>query len=159
MDNILNFNWKYIASILGSSHSSIIGFISYEWIKQDPSAFFVLDAAPSPVTGGSRTGQVNSDLVLMQTIAEKREPKIIVEVETNQKEWETKQKNLLKYLESDKYKSSKGLLVITKIRGNEKNRETDYASEQQEKILVKIKNEIIELLRCNTLNVKGCIFA
>lgn len=109
-DTLKNFDWRTLRSIYGSSHSSIIGFISYEWVKLDPLEHKVLDGPPSPNVGGGRKGQINSDLLLL----EDESPKVIVEVETVN--WLQKIDNLNKYLKTDDYKDAKGLLVLTTVK-------------------------------------------
>ncbi|MDI3481510.1 MAG: hypothetical protein PWQ97_1165, partial [Tepidanaerobacteraceae bacterium] len=47
IENIIRmFNWGIITRMYGSSHNSVIGFLSSEWIKQS-SDHSVLDGAPS----------------------------------------------------------------------------------------------------------------
>ena len=42
------FNWDIITRMYGSSHNSVIGFLSSEWIKKS-SDHSVLDGAPNPL--------------------------------------------------------------------------------------------------------------
>lgn len=78
IENIIKeFNWDIITSMYGNSHSSIIGFLSSEWIKKS-SDHSVLDGAPSPFVGKGRKGQKNADILLCKG----DKPFIVVEVET-----------------------------------------------------------------------------
>ncbi len=78
IENIIKeFNWDIITSMYGNSHSSIIGFLSSEWIKKS-SDHSVLDGAPSPFVGKGRKGQKNADIPLCKG----DKPFIVVEVET-----------------------------------------------------------------------------
>lgn len=111
-----DFNWEYLTRIYGSSHSSIIGFISHEWLRLNTIKkidAYVLDGAPSPIKG-KRTGQVNADLVLLMD----GKPKIIVEVETEN--LAKKAENLLDYFGVMNYENIAGLLVATKIKWDDK---------------------------------------
>lgn len=52
IENIIKmFDWDIITRMYGSSHSSVIGFLSSEWIKKS-SDHSVLDGAPSPFEQG-----------------------------------------------------------------------------------------------------------
>ncbi|MCF6466610.1 MULTISPECIES: hypothetical protein [Eubacteriales] len=63
IENIIKeFNWDIITSMYGNSHSSIIGFLSSEWIKKS-SDHSVLDGTPSPFVGKGRKGQKNADIL------------------------------------------------------------------------------------------------
>ena len=105
-------DWSLMRWMYGSAHSSIIGLISAEWIKQTKENS-VLDVAPSPVTGKGRSGQKNADLLLCK----KNRPFIVVEVETSVDTYTDKIESLLKYLRNTRdYKGIQaGLLVMTNM--------------------------------------------
>ncbi|MEZ0536615.1 hypothetical protein ACAG39_05100 [Caldicellulosiruptoraceae bacterium PP1] len=64
IENIIKiFNWDVITRMYGSSHSSIIGFLSSEWIKNSQE-HSILDGAPSPFVGKGIKGQKNADILL-----------------------------------------------------------------------------------------------
>jgi len=92
-DLINKFDWSKLNKIYGCAHSSIIGFLSYEWLSlaEDNS---VLDGAPSPIIkGGGRTGQKNADLLLCKN----NFPLIPVEVETQVEKYNFKLETLFDY--------------------------------------------------------------
>lgn len=74
---IKRFKWQKLNKIYGCAHSSIIGFIAYEWLNISNSNT-ILDGAPSPITGNGRRYQQNSDLLLCKD----KKPFIPIEVET-----------------------------------------------------------------------------
>ena len=104
------FRWNTLKNMYGSAHSSIIGFISSGWIKQDPS-HYVLDGAPSPKTGGIRKGQVNADILLFREDV----PFAVVEVETTIEKYRDKINTIFKYLNNvhDFPGIKFGLLIMT----------------------------------------------
>jgi len=86
------FEWSHMNRIYGCAHSSIIGFITYEWLKLS-STNSVIDGAPSPNIGSGRTGQTNADLLLCRD----KKPYIPVEVETNVIKYSEKLESLYAY--------------------------------------------------------------
>ena len=91
------FNWGIITRMYGSSHSSVIGFLSSEWIKKS-SDHSVLDGAPSPFVGKGRKGQKNADILLCKG----DKPFIVVEVETTVVKYLEKIDSIAAYLENTK---------------------------------------------------------
>jgi len=89
---IKRFEWSHLNKIYGCAHSSIIGFITYEWLKLSQNNN-VIDGAPSPNIGKGRTGQTNADLLLCSN----ERPYIPVEVETNVIKYPEKLKSLFDY--------------------------------------------------------------
>jgi hypothetical protein len=89
---IKRFDWSQLNRIYGCAHSSIIGFITYEWLKFSERNS-VIDGAPSPNIGSGRTGQTNADLLLCSH----EKPYIPVEVETNVIKYPEKLKSLFDY--------------------------------------------------------------
>jgi hypothetical protein len=89
---IKKFQWSHLNRIYGCAHSSIIGFITYEWLKISFENS-VIDGAPSPSIGSGRTGQTNADLLLCSNAR----PYIPVEVETNVLKYPEKLKSLFNY--------------------------------------------------------------
>lgn len=71
------FNWHVVTRMYGSSHSSNIGFLSSDWLRNSKE-HSILDGAPSPLIGKGRTGQKNSDILLCKG----DKPYVVVEVET-----------------------------------------------------------------------------
>ena len=91
------FYWGIITRMYGSSHSSVIGFLSSEWIKKS-SDHSVLDGAPSPFVGKGRKGQKNADILLCKG----DKPFIVVEVETTVVKYLEKIDSIAAYLENTK---------------------------------------------------------
>lgn len=150
LEKLIEFNWEYLSSVYGSSHSSIIGFISYEWLKSNPTSNQVMDVPPGVMAEGNR--RVHADLVLFESGV----PKIIVEVETAK--WEDKVKTIAHYLNSEKYSSAKGLLILTTVRSRFNNGEIAYNGKKSTGTLIELKDEItksqkdislVEILRYN----------
>jgi hypothetical protein len=110
------FKWNNLCNMYGSSHCSIIGFISAGWIDQSLHNT-VMDGAPSPIRGRGRNGQKNADSILFK----QKKPYIVVEVES----WNYRNKidTIQKYMKNKKYFSSVafGLLVMTNVYGLRKN--------------------------------------
>jgi hypothetical protein len=107
------FRWKTLKKLYGSAHSSIIGFISTEWINSSFDDNSVLDGAPSPKIGKGRKKQTNADLLLCQQDI----PLIPVEIETTTDNYEKKLQSLSSYFDEEEYKGIQfGLLVITNLR-------------------------------------------
>ncbi len=175
-DLIKKFDWNKLNKIYGCAHSSIIGFLSYEWLSLSKENS-VLDGAPSPITGiaGGRKGQKNSDLLLCKN----SEPFIPVEVETQVTKYETKLDSLNDYIE--KFNSIEfGLLYMTNLtNGNKKykhnwdnikekiyreNNCIALVSAEKEKINFENQNEWSKLLKRNDysqweiVNIDCCIF-
>jgi len=102
---------------VGCAHSSIIGFISTQWLKQSAD-HSILDGAPSPEIGKGRRGQKNSDILLCSN----EKPIIVVEVETSVSSYEKKLKTIYKYLNnSDSFKGLEfGLLFMSNLCSGER---------------------------------------
>lgn len=119
IENLLkNFRWETLSKMYGCAHSSIIGFISTEWIRFSPENS-ILDGAPSPKIGGSRKGQTNADILLCKG----DRPYIAVEVETNISKYDKKLDSLFTYLnnKNDFDGIEFGLLFMTNLcAGNTK---------------------------------------
>lgn len=98
----------------GSAHSSIIGFISSEWIKQSQYKYnMVLDGVPSSKKKGKR-GRKHADILLFK----KKKPYVVVEVESGASEYCKKIDSIQKYLTIKKFKGLEfGLLVMTNVYG------------------------------------------
>lgn len=110
------FNWGIITRMYGSSHSSVIGFLSSEWIKKS-SDQSVLDGAPSPFVGKGRKGQKNADILLCKG----DKPFIGVEVETTVVKYLEKIDSIAAYLENTKNYDgiAFGLLVMLNYKNGE----------------------------------------
>ena len=91
------FNWGIITRMYGSSHNSVIGFLSSEWIKKS-SDHSVLDGAPSPFVGKGRKGQKNADILLCKG----DKPFIVVEVETTVVKYLEKIDSIAAYMDNTK---------------------------------------------------------
>ncbi len=103
------FDWGKLNRIYGCAHSSIIGFLAYEWLS-DSESNSLLDGAPSPIIGNGRAGQQNSDLLLCKN----QKPYIPVEVETGVLKYEKKLECLFLYQEN--FKSIEfGLLYMSNV--------------------------------------------
>lgn len=96
----------------GSANSSIIGFISTDWINQSKDNS-ILDGAPSPIIGKGRSGQKNADLLLCK----RDKPLIVVEVESGVSKYEEKIDSILKYLNNreDFDGIEFGLLIMSNV--------------------------------------------
>jgi len=95
--------------IYGCAHSSVIGFIAYEWLNLSEQNT-VLDGAPSPIVGNGRIGQQYSDLLLCKN----QEPYIPFQVELVVAKYHLKLKALYAYFDS--FKSTEyGLLFLTNL--------------------------------------------
>jgi len=107
------FRWNTLQSMYGCAHSSIIGFISTEWINLSPEEHSVLDGAPSPKRGKGRRGQKNADILLCKG----DNPLIPVEVETSVSKYEEKLQSLFDYLNNttDFNGAEFGLLFMTNL--------------------------------------------
>jgi hypothetical protein len=98
IENIIKeFDWDIITKMYGSSHSSVIGFLSSEWIKKS-SDHSVLDGAPSPFVGKGRKGQKNADILLCKG----DKPFIVVEVETTVVKYLEKIDSIAAYMDNTK---------------------------------------------------------
>ena len=108
------FRWETLQRIYGCGHSSIIGFISTEWINLSPENS-ILDGAPSANTGKGRTGQKNADLILCKVDS----PLIAVEVETLVDKYDEKLDSLFEYMnnKNDFNGIEFGLLFMTNLYG------------------------------------------
>ncbi len=108
-----SFRWITLQRMYGCAHSSIIGFISTEWINASPDNS-ILDGAPSPEIGKGRRGQTNADILLCKG----DKPLIPVEVETNVANYCKKLESLFSYLENNNNFSrftEFGLLFMTNL--------------------------------------------
>lgn len=107
-----SFSWKTLSCMYGSAHSSIIGFISSEWINQSQYNM-VLDGAPSSKKKG-RHGRKHADILLFK----KKKPYVVVEVESGASEYCKKIDSIQKYLTIKKFDGLEfGLLVMTNVYG------------------------------------------
>jgi len=114
------FRWGTLQRVYGCAHSSIIGFISTEWICLSPENS-ILDGAPSPLIGKGRKGQTNADILLCKG----DRPFIAVDVETNVSKYGEKLTSLFTYLNNkDDFDGIEfGLLFMTNLcNGNTKYR-------------------------------------
>lgn len=112
------FRWGTLQRMYGCAHSSIIGFISTEWICLSPKNS-ILDGAPSPKIGKGRKGQTNADILLCKG----DKPFIPVDVETNVSKYDEKLRSLFDYLNNKNNFSGIefGLLFMTNLcAGNTK---------------------------------------
>lgn len=134
---IKSCNWSILSSVFGSSHSSIIGFISAEWIRTYPEGI-VMDGEPSPFVGEGRMGQVNSDLLLIRS----DNIKAVVEVETTR--WREKVESLALYLNDPKYAGAEGLLVLTTVKGVVNSNERPEISSAHAARINETKSKILE---------------
>jgi hypothetical protein len=117
IENIIKeFDWGIITKMYGSSHSSVIGFLSSEWIKKS-SDHSVLDGAPSPFVGKGRKGQKNADILLCKG----DKPFIVVEVETLVSKYLEKIDSIVSYIgNTEDYDGiSFGLLVMLNYTNGE----------------------------------------
>jgi len=103
------FKWDVLRFMFGCTHNSIIGFFSTMWISQSDHNS-VLDGAPSPIIGKSRTGQKNADVLLCKG----DKPCIVVEVETSVNKYQDKLKSVQDYLKNISGLEF-GLLVMTNL--------------------------------------------
>ncbi len=152
------FRWATLGKMYGCAHSSIIGFISTEWINLSGNNS-ILDGAPSPYTGQGRTGQRNADIILCQ--ADK--PLIVVEVETQVGKYREKLSSIYDYLENDKEFNGIGfglMIMINLCSGDRKykhswdeikkevrNKNYPIALVSLEKERVSLGNSILDKLR------------
>jgi len=81
----------------GNSHSSIIGFLSSQWISMSTD-HSVLDGAPSPIVGKGRKGQKNADILLCKG----DKPYIVVEIESVVTKYMGKIDSVAEYMENKK---------------------------------------------------------
>lgn len=96
-DIIKTFNWYIITRMYGNSHSSIIGFLSSQWISMSTD-HSVLDGAPSSIVGKGRKGQKNADILLCKG----DKPYIVVEVESVVSKYMEKIDSVAEYMENKK---------------------------------------------------------
>lgn len=95
-DLLKKFRWGTLQKMYGCAHSSIIGFISTEWINFSRENS-IIDGAPSPETGKGRKGQTNADILLCKGDG----PFIPVEGETNVSKYHEKLSTLFTYLDNN----------------------------------------------------------
>jgi len=93
---IKKFEWGFLHNMYGHAHSSIIGFISTQWISLDPNVNSLFDGVPSTVIGKGRIGQKNSDILLCR----EDKPYMPVEVETLVEKYEDKLGTLFDYIDN-----------------------------------------------------------
>lgn len=108
LEIIKEFKWENLNKMYGNAHSSIIGFISSEWIQACKSkTHSIFDGAPGARYLESRR---HSDLLLCKD----EKPCVVVEVETSIHKYEDKIATLQAYLkEKEKFEGLKyGLLVM-----------------------------------------------
>jgi len=134
---IRNFEWETMKNMYGCAHSSIIGFISSQWLRSSPNRS-ILDGAPSPKIGEGRRGQRNSDILLCLN----DKPVVVVEVETNVKSYENKLETLYEYIKNDnEFKGLDiGLLFMNNLCSGERKYKHNW-------------DEIKELVRKNHRNI------
>lgn len=110
------YRWSLLNRMYGCAHSSIIGFISTEWISQSKD-YSIIDGAPSPIIGKKRIGQKNADVLLCK----RKAPFIVVEVETNVVKYHAKIDTITEYLHNDKqFKGIEaGILFMTNLTKGE----------------------------------------
>ena len=126
------FRWEILQRMYGCAHSSIIGFISSEWINQCE-CNSVLDGAPCPIIGQGRTGQKHADILLCKD----NKPFIVVEVETGIGKYEEKLDSILSYLHNGKdfIGLEFGLLIMSNfVAGNLKYRHNWESKEIKTKV-------------------------
>jgi len=118
VNQIKEFKWNTLQRMYGSAHSSIIGFISTEWINKSKENS-ILDGPPSPLIGKGWKGQKHADILLCK----KDKPFIVVEVETEVKNYSKKIDSIIQYLGNNEvFNGLKfGLLFMSNLRNhNEK---------------------------------------
>ncbi len=149
------FRWSTLGKMYGCAHSSIIGFISTEWINFSENGS-ILDGAPSPKTGQGRTGQKNADIILCQ--ADK--PFIVVEVETQVRKYKDKLNSIYAYLENNKEFNGIrfGLMVMInlctgdrKYKHNWDEIKTEVRNRKYPIVLISLEKEKV-FLGCSTLD-------
>lgn len=91
---IEKFDWKILSKIYGSGHSSIIGFIASEWIKINSNTNSVLDGPTCVEIKKSTNVRRCADIVLCKD----QKPLIVVEVETDERNYNSKIKTLKLYI-------------------------------------------------------------
>lgn len=136
-DLLKKFRWGTLQRMYGCAHSSIIGFISTEWISLSPWNS-ILDGAPSPIIGRGRKGQTNADILLCKG----DKPFIPVDVETNVSKYDEKLSSLFAYLNNKNNFNGVefGLLFMTNLC----NGDTKYKHNWE-----KIKHRVIENKKTN----------
>ena len=138
-----SFRWSTLQMMYGSAHSSIIGFISTEWINlsKDNS---ILDGAPSSIIGEVDQTKRIADLLLCKG----NKPLIVVEVESGVSKYSKKIKSILDYLKNtDDFDGLQwGLMVMSNVYGAPK-KDMRYKHNWDEiKKKVKAKNDAIALV-------------
>jgi len=147
IDLLKTFRWSTLERMYGCAHSSIIGFISTEWINQSEHNS-ILDGAPAPSIGKGRSGQKNADIILCKG----DRPFIAVEVETLVDKYSEKVESLSAYLDNTKDFNGIefGLLFMTNLtKGDMKYRHCWDTI----KMKIKEKNETIALISINKMKV------
>jgi len=127
----------------GSAHSSIIGFISTEWINlsKDNS---ILDGAPSSIIGEVDQTKRIADLLLCKG----NKPLIVVEVESGVSKYSKKIKSILDYFKNTKDFDGLqwGLMVMSNVyysasEKDEKDENYVHCKHNWEEIKKKVKEE------------------
>jgi len=152
------FRWNTLQKMYGCAHSSIIGFISTEWINLSPEENSILDGAPSPITGKERSNKRYADILLFKG----DNPLIPVEVETSVSKYEEKLQTLLTYLRNTKDFNGIefGLLLMTNLgQGGKKykhnwNNIKDCVKKEREAItLISVTKEKAQLKKDSPLDI------
>lgn len=106
LDEIKCFKWKTIKQMYGNAHSSVIGFISTEWINSNNKKNrFILDGAYSIE---SEKNKYTADLIL----CEGDKPQVVVEVESGISKYSDKIKSLSTYLNKEDTNLKFGILIM-----------------------------------------------
>lgn len=147
IDLLKAFRWATLQRMYGCAHSSIIGFISTEWINQSENNS-ILDGAPAPSIGKGRSGQKNADIILCKG----DRSFIAVEVETLVEKYSEKVESLSTYLGNIKDFNGIefGLLFMTNLIKGEMKYKHCWGPI---KTKVKEKNDTIALVSINKMKV------
>ena len=147
IDLLKTFRWSTLQRMYGCAHSSIIGFISTEWINQSDNNS-ILDGAPAPSIGKGRSGQKNADIILCKG----DRPFTAVEVETLVDKYSEKVESLSTYLDNMKDFNGIefGLLFMTNLTKGDMKYKHCW---DPIKMKVKEKNETIALVSINKMKV------
>ena len=142
-DLLKAFRWSTLQRMYGCAHSSIIGFISTEWINLSE-VNSILDGAPAPITGNGRSGQKHADIILNKN----NKPFALVEVETSVDKYSDKLDTISNYFGNNDYFNGIefGLLFMTNLTTGEKIYQHCW---DPIKLEVQEKNETIVLVSIN----------
>lgn len=106
LNEIKRFKWKTIKQMYGNAHSSVIGFISTEWINSNnKEKRFILDGAYSI---GNEKNKYTADLIL----CEGNKPQVVVEVESGISKYSDKIESLKTYLNEKDTNFKFGILIM-----------------------------------------------